>query len=151
MSRGPSAPELDHELADVLRRRGQRVTHARLLVHRLVRASDQHVTAEQIHHTLTADLPSLSAATVYSTLDMLEELGLVRRLNTPAGSAVFDSRVEDHHHAICRTCGRLEDLDAAVDTSAAVRAATARGFVSEHAEVQVSGRCAVCVAADPRD
>lgn len=144
----PTTRELDAELTAVLRARGQRVTHPRLLVHRHVRRTEQHVTAEQVHHALTEDLPSLSAATIYSTLDVLEELGFVRRMSTPGGTTVYDSRVDDHHHAICRTCGRIEDVDARVRTAAAVAAAEARGFVVDHAEVQLSGQCAACAAAN---
>ena len=145
----PSVRELDAELTTVLRARGQRVTHPRILVHRHVRQTDKHVTAEQVHHALTQDLPSLSAATIYSTLDVLEELGFVRRMSTPGGTTVFDSRVEDHHHAICRTCGRIEDVDARVRTAAAEVAAQAVGFVVEHGEVQLSGQCAACAASAP--
>jgi len=143
----PTTQALDAELTAVLRARGQRVTHPRLLVHRHVRRTEQHVTAEQIHQALAEDLPSLSAATVYSTLDVLEELGFVRRMSTPGGTTVYDSRVDDHHHAICRTCGRIEDIDARVRTAAAVAAAEAHGFVVDHGEVQLSGQCAACAAA----
>lgn len=142
-----SASELDAELSAVLRARGQRVTLPRLLVHRHVRRTEQHVTADQVHQALAEDLPSLSAATIYATLDVLEELGFVRRMSTPGGTTVFDSRVDDHHHAICRTCGRIEDLDARVRTAVAAAAARELGFVVEHGEVQLRGQCAACAGA----
>src|SRR3954469_20314203 len=111
------ADRLDTELIAALRERGARVTLARLLVHRHVRAGEGHVTAEQIH----AALPTLSPATVYSTLELLEELGFVRRLSPPRGLAVYAPRTQPHHHMICRSCGRMEDLDATVDASLAER------------------------------
>src|SRR5215208_7546489 len=111
--------QLDRELSDALRARGQRVTLPRLLVHRLVRRRAGHLTAEELH----SELPSLSPATVYATLDLLGELGVVRRVSTPGGAAVYDPRTDAHHHVICRSCGRIEDIDAAVDTGAAARAA----------------------------
>jgi Fe2+ or Zn2+ uptake regulation protein len=147
VKRAPSLQDLDAELTAALRARGQRVTHPRILVHRHVRRADQHVTAEQLHQALSDDLPSLSAATIYATLDVLEELGFVRRMSTPGGTTVFDSRVEDHHHAICRSCGRIEDVDGRARTAAVAEAAQGLGFVVEHAEVQLSGRCAACAAA----
>jgi Fe2+ or Zn2+ uptake regulation protein len=134
--------DLDSQLITALRARGARVTLARLLVHRHVRGGETHVTAEQIQ----AALPTLSPATVYSTLDLLAELGFVRRLSTPAGVAVYDPRTQPHHHMICRSCGRMEDLDAEVEAGAAVRAATAAGFAVEHGELQLSGLCADCAA-----
>src|SRR5438874_1243966 len=93
---------LDRELSDALRAHGQRVTLPRLLVHRHVRASDRHVTAEQLHQELARELPSLSLATIYATLEVLESLGLVRRVGTLAGATLYDSRTDAHHHAVCR-------------------------------------------------
>ena len=133
----------DTELIRALRARGARVTLARLLVHRQVRAAGGHVTAEAVQ----AALPTLSPATVYASLDLLVDLGFARRLSTPAGIAVYDPRTQPHHHMICRSCGRIADLDAAVDASAAERAASDAGFSVEHGELQLSGLCAVCAAA----
>ena len=134
--------QLDRELSDGLRARGHRVTLPRLLVHRLVRRRSGHLTADELH----AELPSLSPATVYATLDLLGELGLVRRVSTPGGAAVYDPRTEAHHHVICRRCGRIEDVDAAVDSAAAERAAGRAGFRVEHGELQLSGLCSACAA-----
>lgn len=138
---------LDRELSEALRARGQRVTLPRLLVHRHVKRSAQHVTAEQVHSELAADLPSLSPATIYSTLDVLEALGFVRRISTPGGATLYDSRTERHHHAFCRRCGRISDIEARNGTASARRAAAESGFQVEHAEVQLTGLCAACAAA----
>jgi Fur family transcriptional regulator, stress-responsive regulator len=139
-----ASADLDSQLIAALRERRARVTLARLLVHRHVRSGESHVTAEQIQEAL----PTLSPATVYSTLDLLAELGFVRRLSTPAGVAVYDPRTQPHHHTICRSCGRMEDLDAEVEASAALRAAAAAGFEVEHGELQLSGLCAACAASE---
>jgi Fe2+ or Zn2+ uptake regulation protein len=144
---GPGDRALDAELGAALRARGHRVTLPRLLVHRHVRRRGGHVTPEQVHSRLAAELPGLSPATVYATLDLLDGLGFVRRVSTPRGSAVYDPRTEPHHHAVCRRCGRIEDVDAAVDAGAAERAAAAAGFRIEHGELQLSGVCASCAAA----
>jgi Fe2+ or Zn2+ uptake regulation protein len=139
--------QLDRELTEALRARGHRVTLPRLLVHRHVRHSPQHVTPEQVHGELAGQLPSLSHATVYATLEVLEELGFVRRLSTPGGVTVYDSRTEDHHHAFCRRCGAIADVEARVSTRTAWGAAADSGFRPEHAEVQLTGLCAACAAA----
>ena len=138
---------LDDELITALRTRGQRVTLPRLLVHRHVKQGDRHLTPEQIHGELATELPSLSQATVYGTLDLLAELGLVRRVATPRGMTTYDSRVEDHQHAICRACGRVEDVDAGAGATRAIAAAEAAGFKVAHAQLTLSGLCAVCAAA----
>ena len=139
-----SSQILDTELTDALRASGQRVTLPRLLVHRHVRGADRHVTAEQLHEELSPEHPSLSLATIYSTLEVLEQLGLVRRVGTLAGATLYDSRADAHHHAICRECGEVLDIEAAPRLDAARRAAARAGFTVEHAEVHVVGICPAC-------
>jgi Fe2+ or Zn2+ uptake regulation protein len=138
--------DADRELIAALCATGRRVTMPRLLVHRHLRASDRHVTAEQLYAELAEQVPSLSAATVYDTLDLLDELGLIRRVSTPRGATTYDSRTDLHHHMICRSCGQVEDLDAEVDTSAAEKAADAAGFAPGFTQVTVSGLCSACRA-----
>src|SRR3954453_12560074 len=135
---------LDGELTAALRARGHRVTLPRLLVHRHVRRREGHVTPEQVHSELAPVLPSLSPATIYGTLDLLDELGFVRRVSTPRGTTVYDSRVAPHHHIICRACGRIQDIEAPVDSGAAERAARGAGFTVDHGQLQLSGLCAEC-------
>src|SRR3954451_17521878 len=128
--------QVDQVLTDALRTRGQRVTLPRLMVHRFVTSAPRHVTADDVH----AELPCLSFGTIYSTLDLLEELGLVRRVSTLEGAAVYDSRTDAHDHATCRVCGRMFDLE-----STKIPAATApRGFRVEQAQLQLIGVCADC-------
>jgi Fe2+ or Zn2+ uptake regulation protein len=137
---------MDEELITALRTTGRRVTMPRLLVHRWLRERDRHVTAEQVYAELAREMPSLSAATVYETLDLLDELGLIRRVNTPRGASTYDSRMVDHHHVVCRECGLIEDLDVAVETRAAENAARAAGFAPDFAQLTVSGLCSACRA-----
>jgi Fur family transcriptional regulator, peroxide stress response regulator len=129
--------EVDQVLTDALRARGQRITLPRLMVHRFVTSAPRHVTADDIHD----ELPSLSFGTIYSTLDLLEELGLVRRVSTLEGAAVYDSRTDAHDHAECRICGRMFDL-APTEVPAAAKAPS--GFRVERTQVQVIGVCADC-------
>lgn len=137
----------DDRLATALRARGQRVTAQRLVIHRVVTDLGRHVTAEQVLDAVGDRLPNVSLPTVYATLDLLEELGLLRRVATAGGATLYDPRTEHHHHLVCRICGRAEDLDVAVDVEAAVRAARAAGFTPRHAEVTVAGVCAECAKA----
>src|SRR3954466_9175191 len=132
--------ELDSELVAALRERGQRVTMPRLLVHRLVRRAG-HVPPEQAHAEVAPAHPGLSPATVYGTLDLLDELGFLRRVSTPRGATLYDSRTAQHPHGIRRQGGRIEGIEAAVDTRAAERAARAAGFALDHGQLALSGLC----------
>ena len=137
----------DSQLEDALRERGLRVTPQRVLIHRAVRELDRHVTADEVLAAVSERLPNASLPTVYSTLELLEELGMVRRLAARSGAALYDPRTDEHQHLVCRSCGRVEDLDVPVDSIRALRAARRRGFEPSDAELVVSGLCGDCAAA----
>jgi Fe2+ or Zn2+ uptake regulation protein len=134
----------DDALTQLLRDRGQRVTSQRLLVHRFLREHDGHLTAEQVLAGVSDALPGMALPTVYATLELFEELGVVRRVQTAGGTMVFDPRTDPHHHMTCRNCGRVEDVEAPVELAGVLRRARRAGFSAEHAEVVVSGLCSAC-------
>jgi Fe2+ or Zn2+ uptake regulation protein len=131
-------------LSRVLRDRGQRVTPQRLAIARTVRELDRHTTAETVFARVSEQMPGVSLPTVYATLDLLEEVGLVRRVPTEAGTAVYDPRTEDHHHLVCRSCGDIVDVDAPVDRASLLAAARTQGFTPDDAQVVVRGLCSNC-------
>jgi Fe2+ or Zn2+ uptake regulation protein len=120
-----------------------RVTPQRVILHRALRELDRHVTADELLDAVGDRLPNVSLPTIYATLELFEELGMVRRVQR-AGTSLFDPRTDVHHHLICTVCGSIEDLDAELDTSELERAADSRGFGRERVEAVVHGRCAVC-------
>lgn len=135
------------DLASVLRARGRRVTSQRLAIHETLRALARHVTAEEVHAAVLERLPSVSLPTVYATLELLEELGAVRRISAGEGAVLYDPRPDQHHHLVCRRCGRVDDVEAPLDLAAAVGAASERGYEVDRVEVVVTGLCAACTAA----
>src|SRR3954463_7849976 len=131
-------------LSQVLRERGQRVTPQRLAIARTIRELDRHTTAETGFGRGSEQMPGVSLPTVYATLELLEEVGLVRRVPTEAGTAVYDPRTEDHHHLVCRSCGEIADVDAPVERDALLTAARAQGFAPDAGRVVVRGLCSTC-------
>ncbi len=138
---------LDRRLSDTLRARGHRVTSQRLVIHRVLHDLDAHATAEDLLGAVAPRLPGVSLPTIYATLELLEELGAVRRIPVPGGAALYDPRVTPHHHLVCRECGKAEDVDAEIELAPVLRAAQKRGFAMRHAEVVVAGHCERCAAA----
>jgi Fe2+ or Zn2+ uptake regulation protein len=136
---------VNDDLCTALRSRGMRVTPQRVMLHRALRELDRHVTADELLESVADRLPNVSLPTIYATLELLEELGMVRRVQR-AGTTLFDPRVDSHHHLICTVCGSIEDLDSALDTAALERAAAKHGFEQERIEAVVHGRCAACRA-----
>src|SRR5262245_38129898 len=124
----PKMTGLADPLVFELRTRGLRATPQRLVLARLLRVRPRHVTAEELFDEAGGQLPGGSLPTVYATLDLLAEVGAVRRVPLPGGAAVYDSRVEPHHHVRCRRCGAVHDVDVSLDDAPAVAAARRQGF-----------------------
>jgi Fe2+ or Zn2+ uptake regulation protein len=133
-------------LATALRQRGQRATPQRLAIARVLTDLDRHVTAEHVHAEVSSRMPGVSLPTVYATLDLLEELGLARRVATEGGAVVYDPRTDEHHHLVCRGCGAILDVDAAVDIADVRAAALASGFQPDASQVVIRGLCAACAS-----
>lgn len=131
--------------ADLLRQCGIQVTAQRLAVLRAV-AGQPHVTADGVAEVVRAEIGAISLQSVYDALGVLVAGGLIRRIQ-PAGSpARFEDRVGDnHHHLICRICGRVVDVDCAVGSAPCLTAVDDRGYEIDEAEVAYWGRCPDCL------
>jgi Fur family ferric uptake transcriptional regulator len=132
--------------ADLLRQRGIQVTAQRLAVLRAV-AGRPHITADAVAEAVRVEIGAISLQSVYDALGVLVAEGLIRRIQ-PAGSpARFEDRVGDnHHHLICRICGRLVDIDCAVGSAPCLTAVDDMGYEIDEAEVAYWGRCPDCLA-----
>lgn len=137
----------DAELSAVLHERGQRVTPQRLVINRALHELNRHVTAEEILASVTERLPNVSPPTVYSTLELFEDLGVVRRLGVRHGAVVYDPRSEPHDHMMCDRCGKIEDLDGGTRLAGAIKRAVDAGFAPRRAEVRINGLCSDCASA----
>ena len=135
--------------AALLHERGVQVTAQRLAVLRAV-SKRPHSTAADIAAAVRAEIGAISLQAVYDALATLTENGIIRRIQ-PAGSpARYEDRVGDnHHHLICRTCGRMVDTDCAVGYAPCLAASDDSGYEIDEAEVIYWGRCPECVAASP--
>jgi Fur family ferric uptake transcriptional regulator len=134
------------ELVQALRERGLKATPQRVVVYRILRRGNIHLRAEDVLAAAAADLPNVSLPTVYAALTVLEELGVVRRVIALGGTTLYDTRIDDHHHAICQRCGRVTDLDAPTDLTPALTAAGATGFTPQRAQLTILGLCPSCAA-----
>jgi len=127
------------------RAKGVPLTHQRLAVYEELSARHDHPSAESLYETLKKDYPSLSLATVYKTLQTLHAMGMVARVDSPTAQARYDAIVDTHHHAVCTSCGRIEDLfDPRLD---ALPSPKAEGFQVSGHSVHFHGLCAKCAKA----
>jgi Fe2+ or Zn2+ uptake regulation protein len=132
--------------ADRLRQRGIQVTAQRLAVLKAV-GVQPHATADTVAEIARAEIGAISLQAVYDALALLVTEGLVRRIQPSGSPARFETRVGDnHHHLICRSCGRVVDVDCAVGAAPCLTASDDQGFEIDEAEVAYWGRCADCLA-----
>src|SRR5687768_1208894 len=98
------------ELIELLRRHGVQPSPQRLAVGEYVLTTTDHPSADQVFARVKKRLPTLSRATVYNTLNLFVEKGLLRELVLAEGKVVFDPKVDRHHHFIDDATGRIYDV-----------------------------------------
>ena len=142
---------MNGDLERFLRDHGLQVTAQRLSILRAV-SSRPHATADELIGDVRKEIGTVSRQAVYDTLGVLVEKNLIRRIQ-PAGSpARYEDRVGDnHHHLICRACGKTFDIDCAIGAAPCLSAENDHGFEIDEAEVIFWGRCPSCKTADTGD
>ena len=132
-----------------LRDAGLRVTQQRVAVLSAVRRLP-HADTDSLITAVRAETGEISHQAVYDVLRVLTEAGLVRKIQPLGHIARYEGRVGDnHHHAVCRSCGAITDVDCAVGETPCLSAANAGGFVIDEAEVIYWGSCPDCTSQTP--
>jgi Fe2+ or Zn2+ uptake regulation protein len=133
--------------ADLLREHGVAITAQRLAVMRAV-SGRPHATADAVTEDVRTDIGAISRQAVYDALGILAEKGIIRRIQPAGSSALYEDRVGDnHHHVICRACGKTVDVDCAVGETPCLTAADDSGYRIDEAEVIYWGTCPICLSA----
>lgn len=102
---------MEKNITSLLRDQGFKVTPQRLAIYQALASTKSHPSAEMIFNELQPLYPTMSLATVYKTIDILRELGLVQILNAGEDSFRYDARTDNHSHIRCTSCGRVDDLE----------------------------------------
>lgn len=144
-----STPDADgrlHEILELLRADGGRVTSARRAVVASLMASTGHVSAEAIAAEVQAVVPEVSVSTVYRTLEVLERLGQVEHVHLGHGPALYHLSDRRHVHLLCRRCDQVIELPDDYLADLAGRLADDHGFALEPRHFALLGTCAACTA-----
>jgi Fe2+ or Zn2+ uptake regulation protein len=141
--------ESSEALTDLFRAHGRKITAQRLCIFRALQGDVTHPSAESVYEKVRREMPNVSLKTVYQTLNDLAELGAISVLDVGTGSSRFDPNVEtSHHHLVCRSCGKVRDLEADFPGLSVSRRAS-QGFAVDSAEVVFRGRCDECKDLQP--
>lgn len=144
-----AAAALGDPAAERLREAGLRVTRTRQAVFDAL-GDRPHARADQVFEAVRAGLPGTSLQSVYNALGDFVTAGLARRIEPAGHPGHFELRVDDnHHHLICRACGRIEDVDCVVGHAPCLEPSDARGFTVHTAEVMFTGLCPACSTPAP--
>jgi Fur family ferric uptake transcriptional regulator len=132
------------EVEQLLRGAALRVTRPRVAVLTAV-YKHPHADTDSIIGVVREDLGEVSHQAVYDVLRALTAAGLVRRIEPSGSVARYESRVGDnHHHAVCRSCGAITDVDCAVGYTPCLTASHHHGYAIDEAEVIYWGVCPDC-------
>ena len=95
----------------ILQKKEIRPTYQRLKIFEYLHQSKEHPTVEMIYNNMVKKIPTISKATIYNTINLLVEKGLIVPLAIPDSDTRFESNVDWHHHFLCQRCGKIIDLD----------------------------------------
>jgi len=127
-----------------LRKCRLRATGQRLAIMRTLMESRSHLSAEEVYQQLKPSHPTLSLSTVYKTLQVMAEMGVIVTIETGMGSQRFDGQTTPHHHAICGKCGRIYDVDFEKCPVEMDSADVVPGFNVQSIKVYFVGTCDCC-------
>jgi len=145
---------VDEQLAvllDRLRADGERVTVARRAVlETLLAEPHSHLPADELADRIHRDHPSIHLSTVYRTVELLTEIGILTEVRVGHGPSSYHFATDAHHHAVCDRCGREVALPADLFAAVTTRLRDEHGFESDPHHLTITGLCADCAAtADP--
>lgn len=120
-------------------------TSTRRAVVDLLRIERRYLTASAIFAVLKRGNPKLALSTVYRTLELLNELGSVSTRTEPGGEASYVyCKDEHHHHAICRVCGHVDEVDCGAMENFKDALRAQQSFELDDHSIEFYGRCARC-------
>ena len=145
MTKKAKQQKLQKSYVDLLRAAGHRITEQRTKICRYLAETDQHPTPYQVYADLQTIDPTISRATVYNTLNTLQQLGAIVEINFGASHTHYDTDPEPHVNLICLRCHAIEDCHCELLMDATMQATIAdHGFQAVATKVDVLGFCQAC-------
>ncbi len=140
--------EMLNRFVERCRQAGLKITPQRIAVYEILINSHNHPTVEEIYEEVKKRYPFVSLATVYRTVETLEQMGLAKKVCYWGSSARYDANTEEHHHLICVKCGAIRDLYMDQELSIPEEL---EGFKTEGYSVNVYGLCPDCRKESQKD
>lgn len=135
-------------LAQRCQAEGLALTPQREAIYRALAGSFDHPSPESLYERVRGELPSISLATIYKTLDTLVRLGVAAELPSVGDTKRYDGNMGPHHHLVCQACNRIEDFDDPTLDDLSPRKAP-KGFRAQRVSVSIHGICRSCSTKAP--
>jgi Fur family transcriptional regulator, ferric uptake regulator len=133
------------QLIEQLQTRGIRVTPQRAIIFEAIEKLEGHITAEEIFEQVQQVNPYISLATVYRTLELLQELHLINQTNFGRSQTYFALKDHgSHHHLVCSECGQIEEFSDEIFSSVRAELEKQYGFQAQTDHMSIFGVCKVC-------
>jgi Fur family ferric uptake transcriptional regulator len=135
------------EVMNLLRTRGLRMTPQRRAIVSEVMRTQGHISPTAIARKVQGEMPGVNASTVYRTLTLLEEVGVLQHSHLEAGAEYHRTDEAQHVHLTCARCGRDDALSIQEAGKLGALINAHRGFVADLTHFAITGLCAECAAA----
>lgn len=133
------------DIVGKLSEKGYRMTPQRMMILAAIEGSDDHISAEEIYAQVVAKYPHVNISTVYRTLDLLKQLGLVTETDLGGGRFRYHPAGKGHHHhLVCQECGNIIDLDESLLSSLKASLLREYKFSADLKHLAIFGRCSRC-------
>ena len=134
-----------HNITSKLTEQGYRLTPQRMMILSAIEHSHDHISADEIYTQVVAKYPHVNISTVYRTLELLKELGLVTETNLGEGRVRYHPADKGrHHHLVCQECGAIIDLDESVLASLKSALLREYKFDADLRHLAIFGHCVKC-------
>ena len=128
----------------VCRRHGLKLTHQRTEIFRELASTAEHPDAETVYRQVHERIPAVSLDTMYRTLALLEDKGLIRKAEVRSGPGRYDANTDRHHHFVCTECGLVEDVYSGEMDNLPVPASVRKIGTVTSCHVRLDGICSRC-------
>lgn len=137
---------MDESIRGILQRAGKRITPQRVLVLETIRRGRGHLDADEIYRLAKQRAPNLSLSTVYRTISVLKEAGIVEELHLGEDHHHYELRGEEaHHHLVCQNCGKVIEFDCPFSDALLCDLSAQHGFQITTVRLSLTGYCTDCL------
>lgn len=143
-----SSQDLDSMIIKALRGKGYKATPQRIAICRFSLYSHEHPTAQRIYSEVKKTYPTVSLATVYNTIQILKDIGLLREVSLSRDETRFDPNMEPHAHLVCLRCNSISDWVSPLILETMKNVAIEADFIPKGQNFDIFGLCRNCHKSD---